>query len=144
MPTNTSVLFDPMSSAFARDPYRVYAELRQNDNPYYFEDHDMWLRISEETDLVCCNDSITYVRKHEGPRISTINNGLTQLGDALTSICCAYARLLGIEEPINLSNSDFDKFQIEKDKVLNKFHFYEFFLFVKWIKNIFTFDKYFR
>ena len=105
------------------------------------EDHDMWLRISEETDLVCCNDSINYVRKHEGPRISTINNGLTQQGDAFTSVCCAHARLLGIEEPINLSNSDFDKFQIEKDRVLNKFQFYEFFLFKQWIKNIFNFDK---
>jgi len=105
------------------------------------EDHDMWLRISEETELICCNDSITYVRKHEAPRISTINNGLTQQGDAFTSVCCAHARLLGIEEPINLSNFDFDKFQIEKDKVLNKFQFYEFFLFVQWIKKIFNFDK---
>jgi len=105
------------------------------------EDHDMWLRISEETELVCCNDSITYVRKHDGPSISAINSGLTQQGDAFTSVCCAYARFLCVEEPINLSDSDFDKFQVEKDKVLNKFHFYEFFLFIKWIKNIFNFDK---
>ena len=100
------------------------------------EDHDMWLRISEETDLVCCNDSITYVRKHSGTRISTINNGLTQQRDHFTSVCCAHARLLGMEEPMNLSDSDFDKFQIKKDKVLNKFQFYQFFLFIRWIKNI--------
>ena len=105
------------------------------------EDHDMWLRISEETELICCNDSITYVRKHNGPSISAINSGLTQQGDAFTSVCCAYARLLSVEEPINFSDSNFDKFQFEKDKILNEFYFYDYFLFVKWIKNIFNFNK---
>ncbi len=38
-----SLIFDPLSPAFARDPYAVYAQLRERGEPYWFEDHSMVL-----------------------------------------------------------------------------------------------------
>ncbi|MEP4030928.1 cytochrome P450 [Roseibium polysiphoniae] len=35
--------FDPLSSDFARDPYRFYAALRETPGLTYFEDFDIWL-----------------------------------------------------------------------------------------------------
>lgn len=35
--------FDPLSAAFARDPYPAYAALRARAEPYYFADFDIWL-----------------------------------------------------------------------------------------------------
>jgi cytochrome P450 len=35
--------FDPLSASFARDPYSVYAELRKQDEPLYFEGFDGYL-----------------------------------------------------------------------------------------------------
>ncbi|MDX1404242.1 MAG: cytochrome P450 [Woeseiaceae bacterium] len=37
------VVFEPLSESFARDPYAVYAQLRQNHQPHYYEDFDVWL-----------------------------------------------------------------------------------------------------
>jgi len=36
-------MFDPLSSAFADNPYAIYKQLALMDKPYYFADHDMWL-----------------------------------------------------------------------------------------------------
>ncbi len=41
--TNQAVTFDPLSASFARDPYPVYAQMRQSGQAYYFEPQDMWL-----------------------------------------------------------------------------------------------------
>lgn len=35
--------FDPLSPAFARDPYATYAHLRERDEPFWFADQDMFL-----------------------------------------------------------------------------------------------------
>ena len=35
--------FDPLSLAFARDPYSIYAKLREHDEPFWFEDQTMFL-----------------------------------------------------------------------------------------------------
>jgi len=35
--------FNPLSPAFSRNPYAVYAELRERDEPFWFEDQDMFL-----------------------------------------------------------------------------------------------------
>ncbi len=35
--------FDPLSPSFAQDPYTVYAQLRERDEPFWFEDHGMFL-----------------------------------------------------------------------------------------------------
>lgn len=44
-----SVAFDPTSAEFSADPYKVYAALRERDEPYYFEPEDIHLlsRFSE-------------------------------------------------------------------------------------------------
>jgi len=101
------------------------------------EDHDLWLRISEVTNLHCCNKSVTYIRKHEA-QISNESNGLIQHRDAFISVLCSHARSLGYQEPVNLSKQDFSKFKIELDEVLNRFQFYDFFLMTRLIKNILT------
>lgn len=36
-------VFEPLSAGFARDPYAVYAGLRDRGEPYYFDDIDCWL-----------------------------------------------------------------------------------------------------
>jgi len=99
------------------------------------EDHDLWLRMSEVTNMHCCNESITYIRKHEN-QISNESGGSTQQRDAFIGICCSYARLLGIKEPVNYSDSDFDKFKILLDEVFDDYYFYEFYSTTKIIKNL--------
>lgn len=37
------LVFDPSSEEFARDPYGVYSELRQLEEPYYFQEADLLL-----------------------------------------------------------------------------------------------------
>ena len=39
----SGIVFDPLSDAFAQDPYPTYAALRANDGPWYWEAGDMWL-----------------------------------------------------------------------------------------------------
>lgn len=39
----TGIVFDPLSDAFAQDPYPTYAALRAHDGPWYWEAGDMWL-----------------------------------------------------------------------------------------------------
>jgi len=99
------------------------------------EDHDLWLRMSEVADLNCSNKSVTYIRKHEA-QISNESSGLTQLRDAFISVCCAHARSQGLEEPISYSNVDFDKFEVELDKVFEDFQFYRFFSMTRFIKSL--------
>jgi cytochrome P450 len=43
LPDVAGGVFDPLSESFARDPYSVYAGLRDSTEPYYFEDIDGWL-----------------------------------------------------------------------------------------------------
>ena len=37
------ILFDPLSAEFAQDPYRIYRQLRQRDQPYFYAAQNMWL-----------------------------------------------------------------------------------------------------
>ena len=39
----TGIVFDPLSDAFARNPYPTYAALRDHDGPWYWAAADMWL-----------------------------------------------------------------------------------------------------
>lgn len=41
--TGIDIAFDPMSPAFAQDPYPFYAALRENDATYYYEPFDIWM-----------------------------------------------------------------------------------------------------
>ena len=45
MPLTSSdqLSFDPLSQAFAADPYPTYAALRERAHPYYYEDVDTWM-----------------------------------------------------------------------------------------------------
>ncbi|MGI9366771.1 MAG: cytochrome P450 [Rhizobiaceae bacterium] len=43
MTTTPPVSFEPLSPEFARNPYAVYAELRDMDGAYYYESQNMWL-----------------------------------------------------------------------------------------------------
>lgn len=38
-----AIVFEPLSDAFAQNPYPTYAALRDHDGPYYFEDVDTWM-----------------------------------------------------------------------------------------------------
>ncbi len=44
-----AIVFDPLSADFARDPYPIYARLR-DEGPWYFEGWDVWL-FSRHTDV---------------------------------------------------------------------------------------------
>jgi len=35
--------FDPLSESFAKDPYAVYAALRRKEQPFYYDEMDIWL-----------------------------------------------------------------------------------------------------
>ena len=99
------------------------------------EDHDLWLRMSEKANLICCNHSITYIRKHDD-QISNEFGGKTQNHDAFISICCAYARLLKYKEPIYYSTSDYDQFKELLNKTLINYNFYEFFEVKTYLKSL--------
>jgi cytochrome P450 len=37
------MIFDPLSESFAKDPYAVYAELRKQEHPFYYDAVDGWI-----------------------------------------------------------------------------------------------------
>lgn len=41
--SSRAIVFEPLSDAFAQDPYPTYAALRDQDGPYYYEDVDTWM-----------------------------------------------------------------------------------------------------
>lgn len=104
------------------------------------EDHDLWLRMSEKTHLVCCNNSITYIRKHID-QISNELGGVTQNRDAFISICCSYARRLKYKEPIYYSEYEFEQFKKSLDENLINFDFYKFFETITYLKGFFNSEK---
>ncbi len=57
--------FDPLSSSFADDPYRVYKVLREAGEPFYFEENDMWL-LSRYEDVSAVATNSKMLRSLEG------------------------------------------------------------------------------
>jgi len=43
MTVSNSLVFDPLSAEFAKNPYAFYDDLRAQDRPFYFAAQDMWL-----------------------------------------------------------------------------------------------------
>lgn len=58
-------LLDPLSPAFARDPYAVYDQMRALDGPWYFEAQDM-LMLTRYADVCAVATSPHSVRSLEG------------------------------------------------------------------------------
>lgn len=54
MPQTEDLAFDPLSDAFAQDPYPFYARLREAKGLTYFEDFDVWLaaRFDDVSEIV--------------------------------------------------------------------------------------------
>ncbi|ESQ78609.1 cytochrome P450 [Asticcacaulis sp. YBE204] len=50
LPTDQNATFDPLSTAFARDPYPDYAALRATGQPVFYAPFDIWL-FSRHTDV---------------------------------------------------------------------------------------------
>ena len=65
MSQRTTVTFDPLSPEFARDPYRVYRDLRAADEPQYFPAHDMVL-LSRYEDVAAIATNPQMVRSLDG------------------------------------------------------------------------------
>lgn len=65
MPSTTPVTFDPLSPEFARNPYEVYAALRNLDGAHYFEAQDMWM-LSRYEDVCQVATSADAVRSLAG------------------------------------------------------------------------------
>ena len=99
------------------------------------EDHDLWLRVSEVTDLSCVNSSITYIRKHDS-QISNDSGGLVQHRDALVSVVCAHARSLAKPEPVSLTDVEFSGYLESMDAHLITWGFYEFFKARQFLKRL--------
>ena len=57
--------FDPLLPAFAQDPYTVYAELRERDEPHWFEDQGMYL-LSRYEDIAAIATNPTMLRSLAG------------------------------------------------------------------------------
>lgn len=60
-----SFVFDPQSEAFARDPYAIYAELRELDEPFYYAGADSLL-LSRYQDVESAARNASLVRSLEG------------------------------------------------------------------------------
>jgi len=58
-------MFDPLSPAFAADPYAIYGRLRSLDKPHYFAAHDAYL-LARYDDVVAVATNPTMVRSLEG------------------------------------------------------------------------------
>ncbi len=56
--------FDPLSQAFAEDPYASYRELRASEGPVYYEHFDIWL-LSRYQDVAAAAGDKTLVRSLE-------------------------------------------------------------------------------
>ncbi|GAA0783114.1 cytochrome P450 [Roseibium denhamense] len=54
MPPSTALSFDPLSEAFAQDPYPFYEQLRAEEGLTYFEDFNVWLaaRFEDVSEIV--------------------------------------------------------------------------------------------
>jgi len=54
MPPSTDLSFEPLSAAFAQDPYPFYASLRAREGLTYYEDFDVWLasRFDDVSEIV--------------------------------------------------------------------------------------------
>ncbi|MDN3718805.1 hypothetical protein QW131_05240 [Roseibium salinum] len=54
MSPSTDLCFDPLSEAFAQDPYSFYAALRARDGLTYYQDFDVWLasRFDDVSEIV--------------------------------------------------------------------------------------------
>lgn len=63
--TADGILFDPLSKQFSDDPYKIYGQLRELEQPYYFEDQNMWL-LSRYDDVVNIATNPNMVRSLEG------------------------------------------------------------------------------
>lgn len=64
-----SPVFDPLSEAFAQDPYPFYAALRQADGLTYFEDFDVWLAASfEDVSEIVLNPKMVRSMEHVASR----------------------------------------------------------------------------
>ena len=61
------ILFDPLSAEFAQDPYRIYRQLRQRDQPYFYAAQNMWL-LSRYDDISTIATSPHAVRSLVGIR----------------------------------------------------------------------------
>lgn len=54
-----TTVFDPLSDAFAQDPYSVYAQIREAREPIYFEPMDAWLLTRyADVDAAACNPKL--------------------------------------------------------------------------------------
>lgn len=49
------IQFDPLSETFSKDPYRVYQDLRESGEAYYFKTQNMWLlsRYQDVSTIAC-------------------------------------------------------------------------------------------
>lgn len=64
MAMTATQVFDPLSQAFADDPYASYSELRASPGPVYYEHFDIWL-LSRYQDVAAAAGDKTLVRSLE-------------------------------------------------------------------------------
>lgn len=62
-PTDTFV-FDPLSEAFADNPYPIYAALRAQEHPYHYQDVDTWM-LTKMADVEAVALDKTMLRRHD-------------------------------------------------------------------------------
>lgn len=65
MAPKSGIAFDPLTEAFAQDPYSIYAQLRLAEGPTYFPDAGMWL-LSRYEDVAKVAANPKMVRSLDG------------------------------------------------------------------------------
>ncbi len=65
--TTATFNFKPLSLSFSQDPYEVYRQLREADEPFYFADVDMWLLSRyEDVSIIATNPKmVRSLAEHE-------------------------------------------------------------------------------
>jgi glycosyltransferase involved in cell wall biosynthesis len=74
------------------------------------QDHDLWLRISERSEMGCLAEPLVQIRKHD-EQISNEHNGVSQLLDNQVALVSYWLRRFGHPDPVeSASTLEFQRF----------------------------------
>jgi len=96
------------------------------------EDYDLWLRISEKTQIICATKPLVSVRQHNS-QISKENGMKRQIVDSNVALVLFFLRKLKIEP--KLESENFNKLMKTVDNDFDKSSSLEYLIFIDFIKS---------